>query len=184
MKRLISLSLAIGVLTFGATAARPVHATTDLAELGYYQSTDKLKTTKIASKLGADKSPFAGQAKMVWVLSPPKPVAAARAPEERRIELYRQFNGHPQLICTIAVKYFRAGDRWQAHYRILERFSLLNQGDEWVPIPQHTGHLAVIPLRATQFPNEEGYYTSLHFGVPNQAISIDAWIVKDVPNRP
>lgn len=177
MTRLLTrlfLSACLLALATGTARAAP-----DLAVLGYLTDGGKLKTTDIELRAGAVASPFAGKPHTVWILKPGDTLGAEVAPAPRQIQLYRRNRGQPaQLLCTVSVKYFRAEKGWRPAYRLEERFALIEQGDDLVPVPRHTGELGIIQLRVPQPANVEGYYPALEFGLPNTAISVDFWVVK------
>ncbi len=174
----LSAALLFFIFYFSSAEAAEVLLLLEHAEKG------KRVSTEIKNKLGTFQSSYKDKA-IGWTIRQGEPVQAKTAPSARQIDFY-QLNGRDyELLCTVEVKYFpEKSGRWLPRYRINQEMLFVKEGDKWRPLKMIDGIASLIQYTSNQFPNIEGYYPTLDFGLTTGAITIDAWKVAPLTTTP
>jgi len=135
-------------------------------------------STEIKNEIGTFPSPYQNKPQISWTIKQGEAVRAKSAPLARQIDLYQRNGREYELVCTVELKYFEDKKNvWSPRYRINQEMFFARDGDKWRPLKTVEGIPALIQYNSNQFPNFEGYYSALDFGLTIGPIAIDAWKV-------
>ncbi len=139
---------------------------------------DKRISTEIKNEIGSFPSPYQNKPQISWTIKQGEAVRAKSAPLARQIDFYRLNGREYELLCTVELKYFEEKKNvWSPRYRINQEMLFTKEGDKWRPLKIVEGIPSLIQYSNNQFPNIEGYYSTLDFGLTTSPIAIDAWKV-------
>jgi hypothetical protein len=166
------------VLTIGLVAALPARAADEAPVLAVLEFSSGLlgKNAKILASPGAARSPFAGKAKVAWVLREGKTLQQPTPPAERLIQFYQVTDKDPIPVCAIAVRYTRDARGWRPAYQLVPPPAATWDGKQFIPI--ETGLPGSVRVLRATGSNADGYVSSLSFGSHSGPIQIDLWEVQ------
>jgi hypothetical protein len=135
-------------------------------------------STEIKNEIGTFPSPYQNNSQASWTIRQGEAVPAKSAPLARQIDFYQRNGREYELVCTVELKYFQdKKNLWLPRYRINQEMLFVRDGNTWRPLTTVEGIPSLIQQTSTQFPNMEGYYSTLDFGLTTGSIAIDAWKV-------
>jgi len=135
-------------------------------------------STEIKNEIGTFPSPYQNKSQISWTIKQGEAVRAKSAPLARQIDFYRLNGREYELLCTVELKYFEdKKNLWSPRYRINQEMFFAKEGGKWRPLNIVEGIPSLIQYSSNQFPNIEGYHSTLDFGLITGPIAIDAWKV-------
>ena len=136
------------------------------------------KRVEIRATKGKAKSFYTNLPRAFWTLREGDTIKQEFAPRGRVIQFLRSAGSQPQPVCSVVVRYVRAGNGWRPTYLLEEPMAVMWQGDQRGPTPNAGGAREPMQVVNRSDPNTRGFYRTLSFGSTAGLSRIDAWIVQ------